>query len=122
MEHMAGGEIFIPKIPSMRIVDLVEAIAPGCKTEEIGIRPGEKLHELMIPADDARHTLEFDDHYVICPELEFWNRDNYHDGRLVPDRFEYASDKNSRWLTVERMRETLGDMGVTVGGPRPAGP
>ena len=119
---MHGGELFVPKIPSMRIVDLVEAIAPGCKTEEIGIRPGEKLHELMIPADDARHTLEFDDHYVICPELEFWNRDNYHDGRLVPDRFEYASDKNSRWLTVERMRETLGDMGVTVGGPRPAGP
>jgi UDP-N-acetylglucosamine 4,6-dehydratase len=98
----------------MRILDLVEAIAPGCGTIEIGIRPGEKLHELMIPADEARRTLEFDQHYVITPDLDFWNTNNYTDARRVPDRFEYSSDKNTDWLTVDRMRLTLRELGIDV--------
>ena len=109
---MHGGELFVPKIPSMRITDLVTAIAPECRTVDVGIRPGEKLHELMIPADEARRTVEYDRHFVIMPDLDFWNVDNYKDGRRVPDRFEYASDKNTEWLTVERMRELLAGMGI----------
>ena len=70
---MEGGEIFIPKIPSMKIIDLMHAIAPQCDTHVIGIRPGEKVHEVMITEDDARYTLELDDHYVITPVLNFWN-------------------------------------------------
>lgn len=111
---MHGGELFVPKIPSMRILDLVEAIAPGCDTMEIGIRPGEKLHELMIPADEARRTLEFDQHYVITPDLDFWNTNNYVDAHRVPDRFEYSSDKNTDWLTVDRMRQTLRELGIDI--------
>ncbi len=69
-----GGELFVPKIPSMNIMDLAKIIAPECKTEIVGIRPGEKLHEVMIPKDDARRTLEFDNHYVIQPDFPFWGR------------------------------------------------
>ncbi len=112
---MHGGELFVPKIPSMRIVDLAEALAPGCEVREIGIRPGEKLHELMIPADDARRTLEFDRHYVVCPELDYWNGKNYRDAPHVPDRFEYSSDKNTEWLTVTRMRDMLSGLGLDLG-------
>lgn len=108
---MRGGEMFVPKIPSMRLTDLAEAVAPGCEILNVGIRPGEKLHEVMITADDARRTLEFQDHYVICPDLDFWDDSNYVDGRPVPDRFEYASDENSQWLTVDDMREMLIDLG-----------
>ena len=112
-----GGEIFVPKIPSMRIVDLVEAIAPGCEVRDIGIRPGEKLHELMIPADEARRTLEFDGYFIICPELEYWSDANHAEGRRVADRFEYSSDKNEQWLTVERMRAMLAAMGLDTALP-----
>jgi UDP-N-acetylglucosamine 4,6-dehydratase len=111
LRTLHGGEIFVPKIPSMRITDLVEAIAPGCETVDVGIRPGEKLHELMIGADDARRTLEFPRHYVIRPDLSYWNEDNYPDGTPVPERFEYASDTNSEWLSVEAMREMLVRLG-----------
>jgi UDP-N-acetylglucosamine 4,6-dehydratase len=96
----------------MQIMDLVEAVAPGCDTVDIGIRPGEKLHELMIPADDARRTLEFSRHYVICPDLDYWNPANYPDGCPVADRFQYSSDTNREWLTVDRMREMLVALGL----------
>jgi UDP-N-acetylglucosamine 4,6-dehydratase len=109
---MHGGELFVPKIPSMRIVDLAEAVAPGCEVVEIGIRPGEKLHELMIPADDARHTVECPRHYVVCPELDYWSGENYKDAPRVPDRFEYSSDRNTEWLSVERMRAMLVELGL----------
>ena len=105
LERMRGGEIFVPKIPSMKIIDLAEALAPECKTETVGIRPGEKLHEVMIPVDDARNTLEFDDYYAILP--------TYADvdgtpaavdgGRPCPDGFYFASDNNERWLTKEEL-------------------
>ena len=117
---MHGGEVFVPKIPSMRIVDLVEAVAPGCEIREVGIRPGEKLHELMITADDARRTREFDKHFVICPDLDYWNGSNYNGARKVPDRFEYSSDKNSDWLTVPRMRAMLVELGLERAGPEPS--
>jgi UDP-N-acetylglucosamine 4,6-dehydratase len=110
-ERMQGGEIFIPKIPSIRLTDLTEAMAPGMPTRIIGIRPGEKLHELMCAADDSYNTLEFHDHYVIKPAITFTERRDYavnglgERGKLVPERFEYSSNTNERFLTVEELRE-----------------
>lgn len=106
---MAGGELFVPKIPSMKLTDLAEAVAPGCKHDIVGIRPGEKLHEVLITRDDARHTLEFEDHFVIEPEFHWWSSETHvvGGGRPVPDGFEYTSDKNDRWLTVEQLRELI---------------
>lgn len=101
LERMHGGEIFVPKIPSMNIMDLAKAIAPNCETKIIGIRPGEKLHEAMIMGDDARHTVEFDTYYVIQPEFSFWSKQFAAGGKELPQGFEYTSDKNSEWLTVE---------------------
>jgi UDP-N-acetylglucosamine 4,6-dehydratase/5-epimerase len=117
---MHGGEMFVPKIPSMRIVDLVEAVAPGCAINEIGIRPGEKLHELMIPPDDAPRTREFDKHYIVCPDLDYWDGSHYNEAKRVPDRFEYSSDKNTDWLTVPRMRAMLVEMGLDLADREPS--
>lgn len=110
-ERMQGGEIFVPKIPSMRIMDLVEAIAPEIKTEIIGIRPGEKLHEIMCPLDSYYLTLEFADHYVIKPTINFTQIIDYTKNAIgeigipVPENFEYNSSTNSHFLTVEELRE-----------------
>lgn len=109
MQKMHGGEIFIPKIPSMKITDLAEAIAPGCRYEFIGIRAGEKLHEVMVPEDDARNTIEMDNFYIIQPQFPWWGSKNWPEGRSVPDDFRYASDLNDRWLTVEELREMAGE-------------
>lgn len=112
-ERMQGGELFVPKIPSSRIVDLAEAIAPGLPHKIVGIRPGEKLHEIMCPADDSHLTLEFDDHYVIKPSITFQTAVEYtinpldERGRLVPQGFEYNSGTNPHFLTVEEIRELL---------------
>lgn len=107
LEKMQGGEVFVPKIPSMKITDLAEAIAPDCEIEIVGIRPGEKLHESLITASDARHTLEFDNYYIIQPEFSWWRLGNHKDGKPIEEDFEYTSDKNEEWLTVEEMREML---------------
>lgn len=109
---MRGGEIFIPKIPSMRITDLATAIAPECKQEIIGIRPGEKLHELLITRDDAGHTLEFDGFYVIQPNIHMWEQTESKsydgaEGRSVPDGFEYASDSNPQWLDAAQLKSVI---------------
>lgn len=104
LERMHGGEIFVPKIPSMNIMDLAKAIAPECKTEIVGIRPGEKLHEAMIMEDDARHTLEYDSYYVIQPEFPFWSKQFADGGKELPEGFEYTSDKNDEWLKVEELK------------------
>jgi len=109
LANMHGGEVFVPKIPSMKIADLAEAIAPGCRQEYIGIRPGEKLHEVMIPEDDARNTVEMEDHYVIQPQFPWWSRKNCSGGRPVPDGFRYSSDTNTRWLTFEELRRMAGE-------------
>ncbi|WP_342559402.1 UDP-N-acetylglucosamine 4,6-dehydratase (inverting) [Metasolibacillus sp. FSL K6-0083] len=110
LERMHGGEIFVPKIPSMNIMDLAKAIAPECKTEIVGIRPGEKLHEAMIMEDDARHTLEYDSYYVIQPEFPFWSKQFADGGKELPEGFEYTSDKNDEWLKVEELKKLVEDM------------
>ncbi|KAA0966785.1 UDP-N-acetylglucosamine 4,6-dehydratase (inverting) [Sporosarcina sp. ANT_H38] len=110
IERMHGGEIFVPKIPSMKVTDLAKAIAPECEIDIVGIRPGEKLHEAMIMEDDARHTLEFDTHYVIQPEFSWWSEANAENGRSLPDGFKYTSDTNEEWLTVEQLRSFAGRM------------
>lgn len=108
-QRMQGGEIFIPKIPSMRIMDLAEAIAPGVPTKIIGIRPGEKLHEIMCPADTYYDTLEFDDHYVIMPAINMgidYSKNLMAEvGKPVTDGFEYSSGTNPYFLTIEELRE-----------------
>jgi len=104
LELMHGGEIFVPKIPSMNIMDLAKAIAPNCEFEFVGIRPGEKLHEVMIPKDDARRTLEFDDFYVVQPDFHWWDSNNWKSGKSLSEGFKYASNTNDRWLTVEELK------------------
>jgi UDP-N-acetylglucosamine 4,6-dehydratase len=108
LETMVGGELFVPKLPSMNIMDLARVIAPECKTDIIGIRPGEKLHEIMIPTGDARRTIEFADHYIIQPDFDFWGRRfTNNGGQAVPDEFEYNSGNNPWILTLEEMREII---------------
>jgi UDP-N-acetylglucosamine 4,6-dehydratase len=106
LEQMSGGEIFVPKIPSMKLLDLARAIAPSCEYDFIGIRPGEKLHEVMIPEDEARNTLEYDNHYRILPAFPLWSTKDYpkNGGQPVSDRFRYSSDTNDHWLTVEELQ------------------
>ena len=104
-DTMAGGEIFVPKIPSMKVTDLAEAIAPGCRHEMIGIRPGEKMHETMVPQDDAHRTLEFDEYFIIQPDFTWWPRDHHKNGTKLPDGFSYSSDNNDRWLSIEELRK-----------------
>lgn len=100
---MEGGEIFVPKIPSLRIVDLATAMAPDVPQVTVGIRPGEKLHEIMITEDDARATLELDDRYVICPPLRSWTDDHLmaRNARPLPEGFSYSSNHNDTWLDGE---------------------
>lgn len=107
IEQMHGGEIFVPKIPSMRLADVAEAVAPDCKVEYIGIRPGEKLHEVLISEDEARLTLELEDMYVIQPSHPWWKTDNWSAGQRVPDGFRYASDSNSFWMTSEQLQQWI---------------
>lgn len=109
LERMHGGEIFVPKIPSTTITDLARAIAPDAKVEVVGIRPGEKLHEVMITEDDARRTVEFDNYYVIQPEFPWWGSTNCVDGKHCPDGFRYSSETNTWWLNVEEIRRLVGE-------------
>jgi UDP-N-acetylglucosamine 4,6-dehydratase len=109
LSEMEGGEIFVPKIPSMRVVDLAEAMAPGVGRDVTGIRPGEKLHELLLTGDEARHTLDCGDVYVVLPEHPWWNEDGSKlFGTPVSGEFVYASDTNDEWLTVDQLRALLG--------------
>jgi len=101
--RMNGGEIFVPKIPSMKITDLAEMIAPDAKRNVIGIRAGEKLHEILLTEDESRHTKEFDSYFVVEPEHPFWNKENFNGGKVLPEGFRYASDNNDRWLTKEEL-------------------
>ena len=107
--RMYGGELFVPKIPSLRITDLGRAMAPALPQRTIGIRPGEKLHELMIPRDDSLNTLEFSDHYVICPAIRFIEQRDYAQnalgerGQPVPEGFEYSSDTNPGFLSLDEI-------------------
>lgn len=107
LEQMHGGEIFVPKIPSMKILDIAEAVAPGCEMEFIGIRPGEKLHEALISEDESRNTLELDDMFVVQPAHSWWRRENWSNGRRLPEGFHYTSDTNSWWITKEELRDLV---------------
>jgi UDP-N-acetylglucosamine 4,6-dehydratase/5-epimerase len=109
MDMMQGGEVYVPKIPSMRIVDLAACMAPNLPIKEIGIRPGEKLHEVMITEDDSRTTLELADRYIIEPSFNWWStsRTPIENGVLVPDGYRYASNTNTEWMEPEEMRRLL---------------
>lgn len=101
---MHGGEIFVPKIPSVKIMDLAKVIAPDCEVQYIGIRPGEKLHEALVSDDEARHTLELDDMHIIQPVHPWWGADKWAGAQPVPDGFRFTSDTNTRWLSVEELQ------------------
>ena len=108
IEVMSGGEVFVPKIPSTTIVDLAKAIAPGAEINFIGIRPGEKLHEVLISEDEARTTVELDTMYVVQPAVSPWFGYEWEDkGKTVPAGFRYASDTNTEWLNVEEIQEIV---------------
>jgi len=107
IELMKGGEIFIPKIPSMKIMDLAEVMAHKTKKKIIGIRSGEKLHEELLTTEEAKHSKEFDRYFVIEPEFPFWQKDNFKEGKPLPEEFKYSSDTNKKWLTKEELREIL---------------
>lgn len=110
LEDMKGGEIFIPKIPSMTVVDVANAIGPNCEQKVIGIRPGEKLHEIMITSDDAINTVELETRYVIQPASEWWDQEAFiaETGAMpVAEGFSYSSDNNSQWLSVEEFCQLL---------------
>lgn len=113
-KRMHGGELFIPKIPSMKITDLAATLAPNLPIKLIGIRPGEKLHEIMISADDALHSLEFDDHYVITPSIRFYDKEADfainklgQKGSSIKSGFEYRSDNNTQWLNQQSLKEMI---------------
>ena len=107
LEQMHGGEIFVPKIPSMRLIDLAETVAPGCQVEYIGIRPGEKLHEVLLSEDESRQTLETEDMYVIQPSHPWWKSGNWVNAKALAEGFRYSSDSNERWLTRRELEELV---------------
>jgi UDP-N-acetylglucosamine 4,6-dehydratase len=112
LRRMHGGELFVPKIPSTDIMTVVEALAPRCRTEVVGIRPGEKLHELMIGEDDARRTRDMGRYYVLQPQQPWWDEGHLALGAPVPDGFAYRSDTNPERLDVTEVRELLGGLGL----------
>lgn len=112
LDESVGGEIFISKIPSFKITDLAKAMLPDCEMPEVGIREGEKLHEVMVNKEDAPNTLEFDKHFVIYPQIRWENQNKYNikGGKKVPEGFEYSSGTNNWWLSVEELQELLKKM------------
>ncbi len=109
IKESKGGEIYVSKIPSFKVVDLAKAISPEATLKEIGIREGEKLHEVMITEEDSRNTFEYDDHYIIYPQFDWWNYENYFKpgGKKVPENFRYSSDKNDQWLSTEELKKLI---------------
>ena len=113
LERMWGGELFVPKIPSYRILDVAEAVAPECKQNIVGIRPGEKLHEEMITQSDALNTIEFEDYYVILPSIQIWNKEkfinksNFRKGRPCEEGFSYNSNTNQHFLSVNELKKLI---------------
>ena len=103
IESMTRGEVFVPKIPSMRITDLAESIAPGCEWEIIDPRPGEKLHEVLISQEESRNTLDLSEMFVIQPLFPWWAAENWKEGSSLPDNFQYTSDTNELWLTRDQL-------------------
>jgi UDP-N-acetylglucosamine 4,6-dehydratase len=113
IDTMLGGEICVPKIPSVCVMDLARVVAPDCEYKIIGIRPGEKLHETLVPEDDARMAIEFEDHYVIQPSHSYWNQKDFLDGRPgepCPEGFRYSSDTNPWWLSDEEIAALVAEV------------
>jgi UDP-N-acetylglucosamine 4,6-dehydratase len=119
LETMHGGEVFVPKIPSMRILDLARVIDPECRIKEIGIRPGEKIHEVLLTEDESRHALEFPNHYIIEPEYHWWNFDNWKSGKRLPDGFRYTSENNTVWLKDHELQEMVEEVARQMHIPMP---
>lgn len=113
LENMEGGEIFVPKLPSMKLSELVEALAPGIKREIIGSRPGEKIHEMLLTDQEARRTVELGKYYVVLPEFSYWSETRYEkyyrDGKKIDKEFFYTSDNNSDWLSPEGLLKMMED-------------
>lgn len=109
IESMHGGEIFVPKIPSMNIMDLAKAVAPNSEVEFVGIRAGEKLHEVLISEDEARQALELEDRYIVQPAHPWWHVENWAGTKHVAEGFQYSSDTNDQWLSREELRECIGE-------------
>lgn len=109
IEGMQGGEIFVPKIPSMKLSEMARAVAPDCEIEFVGIRAGEKLHEVLVSEDEARNTVEVDDMYVIQPAHAWWICKKWENAKAVPEGFRYASDSNSSWLTEHELCDLIGE-------------
>ena len=107
IDRMKGGEIFVPKIPSMKITDLADAIAPGAKRKVTGIRPGEKVNEILLTEEEARHAREFDDYFIIEPEYLFWGKDDVKGGKPLPEGFRYTSDNNDQWLSKDELKRMI---------------
>jgi UDP-N-acetylglucosamine 4,6-dehydratase (inverting) len=107
LDIMQGGEIFVPKIPSMRITDLAKVAAPGARVKDIGIRPGEKLHEVLLTEDESRHAKEYDTHYIIEPEFSFWGDTILQEGKSLPQGFRYSSETNDFWLKSEELKKIV---------------
>lgn len=105
MGRMGGGEIFVPRLPSMRVVDIATVLAPDAEHRVIGIRPGEKIHEILLTGDESRHSHEVENGYVILPELASWPLRDVEGGKALPPDFVYSSDTNDRWLDVDELRE-----------------
>jgi len=103
IERMCGGEVFVPRIPSTRIVDLAEVLAPGCRQEIVGIRPGEKLHEVLVAEEEARQTVELEDMFIILPMHPWWSHDSWSQAVPVPEGFRYSSETNEDWLSREEL-------------------
>lgn len=111
---MQGGEIFVPHIPSMRIVDLADTLAPGCEKKIIGIRPGEKLHEVLINEDEGRYTIRYQGIYIVQPNVSIWKKSKYAAGEPVEAHFSYASNTNDWWLTSNELKEMLIKQGISL--------
>ncbi len=107
--RMQGGEVFIPKIPSMKVTDLADVIAPKAKREIIGIRPGEKVNEILLTEEEARHAKDFDNYFVVEPEHPFWREDNFKGGNPLPEGFRHTSDHNGWWLTKQELKTMVAE-------------
>lgn len=116
-EDMVGGEIYVKKIPSMKIVDVARVIAPAARQEVVGVRPGEKLHEQMISEEDSLYTYEYDEHFKVLPAIHSWNLDGKRikDGRKVPEGFSYTSDNNQEWMTPAQLRGWISENREKIG-------
>ncbi len=107
MERMKGGEIFVPKIPSMNVKEFIQVLAPNAELDMVGIRPGEKIHETLLTEEESRHAKEYDDHFVILPEHDWWDQNNYGDGKVPGEGYIYASDNNHDWLDNQKLMDLI---------------